>query len=76
MATEGEPDVIVHDLRGTLISSAELPPDSAPVISIVGSGNELILTLTSIDSLLAGKDAAVVLDNFAGRLADPLRHLF
>ncbi len=76
VAAEGEPDVIVHDLRGTLISSAELPPDSAPVISIVSSGNELILTLTSFDSLLAGKDAAVVLDNFAGRIADPLRHLF
>lgn len=76
VATEGEPDVIVHDLRGTLISSAELPPDSAPVISIVGSDNELTLTLTCIDSLLAGKDAAVILDNFAGRMADPLRHLF
>lgn len=74
--SEGEPDVIVHDLRGTFISSAELPPDSVPVISIVGSGNELTLTLTCIDSLLAGKDAAVILDNFAGRMADPLRHLF
>lgn len=76
VTAQGEPDVIVHDLRGTLISSAELPPDSAPVISIVGSDNELTLTLTCIDSLLAGKDAAVVLDNFAGRMADPLRHLF
>ncbi|HET8903134.1 MAG TPA: biotin/lipoyl-containing protein [Saccharospirillum sp.] len=73
---QGEPDVIVHDLRGSLICSAELPPDSAPVISIVGSDNELTLTLTCIDSLLAGKDAAVILDNFAGRVADPLRHLF
>lgn len=76
VATEGEPDVIIHDLRGTYISSAELPPESAPVISIVGSGNELMLTLTCTDALLAGKDAAVVLDNFAGRMADPLRHLF
>lgn len=74
--TKGEPDVIVHDLRGTFISSAELPPGAAPVISIVGSGNELMLTLTCTDALLAGKDAAVVLDNFAGRMSDPLRHLF
>lgn len=76
VATEGEPDVIVHDLRGTYISSAELPPEAAPVISILGSGDELMLTLTCTDALLAGKDAAVVLDNFAGRMADPLRHLF
>lgn len=76
VATEGEPDVIIHDLRGTFISSAELPPESAPVIAIVSSGDELMLTLTCTNALLAGKDAAVVLDNFAGRMADPLRHLF
>lgn len=74
--SDDEPDLIVHDLRGTLISSADLPPESAPVISVVGSNDELTLTLTCIDAQLAGKDAAVLLDNFAGRMADPLRHLF
>lgn len=74
--SDDEPDLIVHDLRGTFISSAELPPESAPVISVVGSNDELTLTLTCIDAQLAGKDAAVLLDNFAGRMADPLRHLF
>ena len=74
--SDDEPDLIVHDLRGTFISSAELPPDQAPVISIVGSGKKLTLTLTCSDAQLAGKDAAVLLDNFAGRVADPLRHIF
>lgn len=74
--SEGEPDVIVHDLRDTFISSTELQPDAVPVISIVGSQDELTLTLTCIDSQLSGKDAAVFLNNFAGRIAEPLQHLF
>lgn len=74
--SEGAPDLIVHDLRGTFISAAELPPESVPVISVVGSNDELTLTLACMNSQMAGKDAAVLLDNFAGRLADPVRHLF
>lgn len=74
--SEAEPDLIVHDLRGTFISAAELTPESVPVLAIVGSNDELTVTLTCIDAQLAGKDAAVLLDNFAARLADPIRHLF
>ncbi|WP_028672617.1 biotin/lipoyl-containing protein [Saccharospirillum impatiens] len=74
--SDDKPDLILHDLRGTFISSAEFPPDRAPVIAIVGSEGDVTLTLTCMDDQLTGKDAAVLLNNFAGRVADPLRHIF
>lgn len=74
--SDAEPDLIVHDLRDTYISATELQPQLAPVISIVGTKEELTLTLTCVDAQLPGKEAAVLLNNFAGRLADPLQHIF
>lgn len=74
--TEAEPDLTIHDLRGSFISQAELSADAGPVLAILSQDNELTLTLMSAESQLATKDAALLLNNFAGRVADPLRHLF
>lgn len=74
--SEGVPDLVVHDLRRTFISTAELSPMSVPVIAVTATNDELTLTLVCAESKLGGSDAARLLDNLAGRLADPIRHLF
>ncbi|MHA7880243.1 MAG: biotin/lipoyl-containing protein [Saccharospirillum sp.] len=76
MATDAEPDLTVHDLRGTFISQAELSADAGPVLAILGQDEELTLTLMSTDGQMPAADAARLLNNFAGRVADPVRHLF
>lgn len=76
VTTDAEPDLTIQDLRGTFISQAELSADVGPVLAILGRDDELTLTLMSTDSQLAAKDAALLLNNFAGRVADPIRHLF
>lgn len=68
--------LVVHDLRGTFITSASIKPESTPVMAITSFQNELTLILTCTPTQLTGEAAAGLLDNFAGRLADPLRHLF
>jgi len=72
---ETAPDLRVHDLRASRISSLQLGADECPVLSITRAGNGLGLTLECAGDHLRADEALNLLSSFAGRMEQPLRHL-
>lgn len=68
-------DLVIRDLRLRRISSVSLGAEPCPVLSIARKGTGLRLTLECGHDQLGANDALTFLDNFAGRMEQPLRHL-
>ena len=68
-------DLILRDLRGTPIRSADLGVQGAPVLTIMTAGAGLDIALECTHTQLNAQAAITLLSNFAGRMEQPLRHL-
>lgn len=77
IATEADdtPDLILRDLTGSRITRARLESDHAPVLSVVGQGDRLTLTLSFTASQLSDDSALALIEGFAARAEDPMRLL-
>ncbi|SFQ21150.1 biotin/lipoyl-containing protein [Tranquillimonas alkanivorans] len=73
-ADDGAPALILRDLTASRIETASLG-DAVPVLTVTREGEGLVAALDAPASTLDGDAALLCLDDFAGRLADPLRHL-
>ena len=69
------PDLILRDLRHSRITGLTLGGEEAPVLSLLRKGGGLSLTLECAAGSLAASDALSLLNDFAGRMEQPLRHL-
>ena len=69
------PSLIVRDLRAAQITSVALGAEDAPTLTLLGAGATLSITLECRADQMSAKDAVSLLTEFAGRMAEPLRHL-
>lgn len=69
------PALILRDLRGTAISALRLGAEAAPALSVSCDGLDMIITLECAPGQLPPEAAVELISGFAGRLAEPLRHL-
>lgn len=69
------PSLIVRDLRAAQITSVALGAEDAPTLTLLGGGATLSITLECRADHMSAKDAVSLLTEFAGRMAEPLRHL-
>ena len=65
----------LRDLRGTFIETATLGNSAVPRVALTRRGDQLHLQLSAPESALSAADALGLLNNFAERLADPMRQL-
>ena len=72
---EETPDLRLRDMRGTPVDMVNIGPEDMPVLTLTGDGSNLAITLECAAGQLSPSDALALLSNFAGRIADPLRHL-
>lgn len=72
---DGNPILLLRDLRGTRLRQIELGADDMPVLTIADAGSGLALTLECTPQQLEARDAITLLTEFAGRLEQPVRHL-
>ncbi|WP_439122787.1 biotin/lipoyl-containing protein [Marivita sp.] len=73
--TEDAPDLILRDLRGTTIRSADMGSDAVLVVTITTRRKGLKLTLNCAADHMDAPTAIQLLTDFAGRVEQPLRHL-
>lgn len=73
--TDDAPDLILRDLRGTMIRSADMGADAVPVITITSRRKGLKLILNCPADHLDAPSAIQLLTDFAGRMEQPLRLL-
>jgi len=66
------PAIVVRDLTATAITELALGAEPAPALSLTRAGDGLAITF---EGALPPARAIALLDGFAGRLADPVRHL-
>ncbi|SMH39460.1 biotin/lipoyl-containing protein [Maritimibacter sp. HL-12] len=71
----GPPALILRDLTGSRITGGALGAAEAPVLTITQDGEAYALSLDFAPGALDADAAIVLIDGFAGRLAEPLRHL-
>ncbi len=69
------PALVLRDLRGSAITDVHLGPETAPTLSVTRRGGETVVTLECAPAQLRPDAAITVISEFAGRLAEPLRHL-
>jgi pyruvate dehydrogenase E2 component (dihydrolipoamide acetyltransferase)/2-oxoglutarate dehydrogenase E2 component (dihydrolipoamide succinyltransferase) len=74
-ADDGEPDLVLRDLRGTALRQAQLGVEGAPVLTVVTADAGLVLSLDCTPDQLAPRDALHLLSEFSSRMEQPLRHL-
>jgi pyruvate dehydrogenase E2 component (dihydrolipoamide acetyltransferase)/2-oxoglutarate dehydrogenase E2 component (dihydrolipoamide succinyltransferase) len=72
---EGEPAILVRDLRGTPLSTVAMGAEEVPVLTIANDGSGLSITLECGAAQLDASTAIRLLTEFAGRMEQPLRHL-
>lgn len=73
--SEGQPDLLLRDLRFTRVATLALGAEDQPVLTLTGSGACLCLTLECAAHHLTAPQAISLLSEFAGRMEQPLRHL-
>jgi pyruvate/2-oxoglutarate dehydrogenase complex dihydrolipoamide acyltransferase (E2) component len=69
------PTLILRDLTASRITGGTLGTAEAPVLSITRDGENYALSLAFAPGALDTNAAIALIDGFAGRLAEPLRHL-
>jgi len=72
---EATPTLILRDLSASRITGGTLGAGEAPVLTIVRDGDAYALSLEFAPGQLDADAAIALIDGFAGRLAEPLRHL-
>jgi pyruvate dehydrogenase E2 component (dihydrolipoamide acetyltransferase)/2-oxoglutarate dehydrogenase E2 component (dihydrolipoamide succinyltransferase) len=75
-ASEDAPQMRLRDLRFTAITTVEIGGEDVPTLTLCRDGSGLAITLEYADGQLRTNDAITLLSNFAGRMEQPLRHLF
>ncbi len=73
--SDAAPTLILRDLRATAVESVAIGAEALPVITITRQGTGLSITLECGPGQMDGPAAIALLDAFAGRLREPLRHL-
>ena len=73
---DAAPDLTLRDLTPSRIAEIAAGPEAAPVLTLTRGPAGLTLTLEAAPGALGALEAARCLDGLAGRLEDPLRHLF
>ncbi|WP_306119398.1 MULTISPECIES: biotin/lipoyl-containing protein [unclassified Roseitalea] len=69
---DGPADLIVRDLTGSAITAMRRDGENAVVIQIADAGAHLAIAL---EGALAATEAVALVNAFAGRISEPLRHL-
>ncbi len=72
---EGHPHLVLRDLTGGRITGGVFGTESTLTLTLASDGESLALTLDFTAGNLGAEAAIRLLDGFAGRLEDPLRHL-
>jgi pyruvate/2-oxoglutarate dehydrogenase complex dihydrolipoamide acyltransferase (E2) component len=75
MPEDAEPALTIRDLAGSPITSVNLGAEATPVLTLTGMGDTLTITLECAPGQLSAPHALSLIGGFAGRLAEPLRHL-
>ncbi len=70
------PDLMLRDLRMSQISTVALGAEDMPVLTLTRAGEGLSITLECASHHLTASEATGLLSEFAGRMEQPLRHLF
>jgi pyruvate/2-oxoglutarate dehydrogenase complex dihydrolipoamide acyltransferase (E2) component len=70
-----KPALVLRDLRGAGITDLTLGAETAPTLSVMRRGPEIFVTLECAPTQLRPEVAIELISEFAGRLAEPLRHL-
>ncbi|ROT93599.1 biotin/lipoyl-containing protein [Histidinibacterium lentulum] len=73
---DATPSLVLRDLTASRLTEIAAGPEPAPVLTLTRGPAGLTLTLEAAPGALAPLAAARLLDGLAGRLEDPLRHLF
>ena len=73
--TAANPALVLRDLRGAAVTDLSLGAESAPTLSVMRRGAETFITLECAAAQLRPEEAIELISEFAGRLAEPLRHL-
>lgn len=74
-AGDTAPDLVLRDFTGTAVVAASALASAAPVLTVGRDGGSHTITLDYREERLSEAQAFSLVDAFAGRLADPLRHL-
>ncbi len=69
------PALILRDLRGTGVTALRIGAEATPTLSVSRDGPEILITLECAPDQLQPEAAVDLISGFAGRLAEPLRHL-
>lgn len=72
---DGQPALTIRDLAGSPLTSISLGAEDTPVLTLTGADDSLTLTLECAPEQLSAAEALDLISGFAGRLAEPLRHL-
>jgi pyruvate dehydrogenase E2 component (dihydrolipoamide acetyltransferase)/2-oxoglutarate dehydrogenase E2 component (dihydrolipoamide succinyltransferase) len=76
-ASEDAPHMRLRDLRFSTITGVAVGSEDIPTLTLTRSGaGDLTITLEYAHSQLDATAAITLLSNFAGRMEQPLRHLF
>ena len=73
--SDDAPDLLLRDLRASALSGVSLGAEDVPVLTLLSKGDGLALVLETAPQHMAPAQAIALLSEFAGRMADPLRHL-
>ncbi|MGC2787906.1 MAG: biotin/lipoyl-containing protein [Roseiarcus sp.] len=73
--TPANPVLVLRDLRGAAVTDLSLGAEAAPTLSVMRRGVETFITLECAPAQLRPEAAIELISEFAGRLAEPLRHL-
>ena len=69
------PALVLRDFTGSRVVSASGRADAAPVLTIGREKGDYVISLDFHDGQMSESQAFALVDDFADRLADPLRHL-
>ena len=73
--TPVNPALVLRDLRGAAVTDLSLGAEAAPTLSVMRRSVETFITLECAPAQLRPEAAIELISEFAGRLAEPLRHL-
>ena len=73
--SDATPALVLRDLRHSRVQFVELGAEDLPVLTLMQSGSGLTITLEASAAQLDAGSAIQLLEDFAGKVEQPLRHL-
>lgn len=73
--SDATPVLALRDLRHSRVRSVELGGEDIPVLTLIQSGEGVAITLETSAAQLDASSAIQLLEDFAGKVEQPLRHL-